>query len=196
MSHRNLSHLNGADQPSFDLAALFREHAAGLAGAVRGILGPRADEQEVLQEAFLRAWKALAAGTRPARPKAWVFVLTLNLARDLRRRAARRGNGTDWNEVDEMRLTTQEAGPDARLESEEAVAAARAAIYRLGEEEKEVFLLRVSGELSFDAIAENLGIPVGTAKTRMRAALGRLRQHLHAFAPDGGASYRTEGDAR
>ena len=179
-----------------DLAALFREHAAGLAGAVRGILGPRADEQEVLQEAFLKAWKARAAGTRPANPTAWVFVVTLNLARDLRRRMERRGSGMELDEVDEMSLTTKEPGPAARVEGREALVAAREAIFELEEEQKEVFLLRVSGELSFEAIAEALGIPVGTAKTRMRKALARLRHHLQAFAPDASGAIRIEGEAR
>ncbi len=182
--------------PAFDLAALFREHAAGLAGAVRGILGPRADEQEVLQEAFLKAWKARAAGTRPANPTAWVFVVTLNLARDLRRRSERRGSGMELNEVDEMTLTAKEPGPAAQVEGREALVAAREAIFGLEEEQTEVFLLRVSGELSFEAIAEALGIPVGTAKTRMRKALARLRHHLQAFAPDASGPIRIEGETR
>ena len=179
-----------------DLAALFQEHAAGLAGAVRGILGPRADVQEVLQEAFLRAWRARAEGSRPADAIAWVFVVTLNLARDLRRRRERRGSGMELNEVDEMRMTTREPEPSAAVESDEVLSAARTAIYELEEEVKEVFLLRVSGELSFEAIAESLGIPVGTAKTRMRRALQRLRRHLKSFAPETDGAIQIEGEAR
>lgn len=179
-----------------DLSGLFREHAARLAGAVRGILGPRADVQEVLQEAFLRAWKALAGGASPRDRSAWVFVLTLNLARDLRREQARRGQGMKLDEVDGMKLIAKEQEPHALLEGLETLSAARAAILKLEEDVKEVFLLRVSGELSFEAIAEALAIPVGTAKTRMRTALRRLRHHLADLAPGAGTAVSAEGEVR
>ena len=82
------------------------------------------------------------------------------------------------------------------LEGRETLSAARTAILKLEEDVKEVFLLRVSGELSFEAIAEALAIPVGTAKTRMRKALARLRHHLQAFAPDASGPIRIEGETR
>ncbi len=70
------------------LADLFRDNAAGLAGAARGVLGPGVDAQELLQDAFLKAWEAIRRGAYPRDPVAWVFVVTMNLARD-RRRSAR-----------------------------------------------------------------------------------------------------------
>jgi RNA polymerase sigma-70 factor (ECF subfamily) len=54
----------------------------------------------------------------------------------------------------------------------------RAAIADLREEEKEVFLLRQNGELTYEEIADLLSIPSGTVKTRMRLALERLRKVL------------------
>jgi len=177
--------------PPIDLQALFQRHADGLAGAVRGILGSRADVPELLQEAFLKAWRALEGGTTPSDPVGWVFVLTLNLARDQRRKALRRGPHLELDEVDEANLLTEKR-PDARMSQGETLAAARAAILTLPEDQKEVFLLRTSGELSFAAVAEALGIPVGTAKTRMRAALLALRERLATFAPEA----ELEGDLR
>ncbi len=174
-----------------DLEALFSRHAGGLAGAVRGILGANADVREVLQEAFLKAWRALSKGESPTEPVGWVFVLTLNLARDHRRKAQRRGPHLELDEVDEATLETRDR-PDARLSRDETLAAARTAIHALPDDQKEVFLLRTSGELSFSAVAEALGIPVGTAKTRMRAALVSLRQTLRSFAPE----TELEGDLR
>ena len=190
-----------ADEPELDLAVLFRANTPGLAGAVRGILGVRADVHEVLQEAFLRAWRAVEDGRRPSDPKAWIFVLTLNLARDELRRRRRRAPRTDIDEVDELRLQTTEPGPARRLEGAETLAAAREAIHALSGPEKEVFLLRASGELTFTAVAEALSIPVGTAKTRMRAALRELRARLARHAPPTGtpapdASIETQGEAR
>ncbi len=163
-----------------NLAALFAEHRHGLAAAVRGILGNRADVAEVLQESFLRAWRARDRLDRE--PVGFVYVVTLNLARDLRRRSAGR-DPLDLEEVPTVKLSSNDPPPHAAAEQDEAVAAARAAITRLDDAEKDVFFLRVSGGLTFTAVAESLGIPIGTAKTRMRSALAELRTSLRSHAP-------------
>lgn len=167
-----------------DLAELLLEHKSGLAGAVRGVLGPRADVREVLQDVYLRARRALDRGDDPQDRVGWLFVLTLNHSRDLRRKAQRRGSALDIEEVDEVELSTLAGAPDAAAHRNEAVAAARQAIHRLDDPLKEVFLLRVSAGLSFQGVADSLEIPIGTAKTRMRAALAKLRVSLSAFGPD------------
>lgn len=176
------------------LEEIFREHAEGLAGAVRGVLGRGCDEQELLQEAFLRAWRAVERGASPTDPVAWVFVLTLNLARDQGRQRGRRRLLHDLDEVDDVKLADRRTEPLQTLSRRETLEAAREAIHRLEESEQEVFLLRVSGGLSFEATAKALAIPVGTAKTRMRKALRQLRQTLAGFAQEAGIEIR--GEAR
>ncbi|MFT5151651.1 MAG: RNA polymerase sigma factor (sigma-70 family) [Planctomycetota bacterium] len=174
-----------------ELVMIFRTHASGLAGAVRGVLGPRADVREVLQESFLAAWSARSGLSELRDPVAWVFVLTLNRARDHARRTSRRGRELNLESAGIEEMNTQGmsaragAGPALQLEHAEAHAAAREAIVSLHESEKEVFLLRASGDRSFEGVAEALDIPVGTAKTRMRSALRKLRQSLAGHAPDG-----------
>jgi RNA polymerase sigma-70 factor (ECF subfamily) len=173
-----------------DLADLFRDHGEGLAGAVRGVLGS-ADTQEILQEAFLKALGALSNGFTPRHPVAWIFVITMNLARDHRRKEQRRNKGTaggtrvvqNLEDVNPMELQSKEPAPSAGLERAEALAAARNAIHDLRPKEREVFLLRTSAGLSFKEAAESLRIPVGTAKTRMRAALANLRRTLTPHMP-------------
>jgi RNA polymerase sigma-70 factor (ECF subfamily) len=167
-----------------ELAELFRIHRDGLAGAVRAVLGAPDDGAEVLQDAFLNALRALRRGHRPDDSVAWVFVITINAAKDRRRRIRRRLPVHGLEEVSDMELTAKDRPPGASAEVSEALGAARAAIARLDEPEKEVFLLRVSGGMTFEAAAAALRIPIGTAKTRMRAALARLRRDLDAFAPD------------
>jgi RNA polymerase sigma-70 factor (ECF subfamily) len=179
-----------------ELAQLFTRHASGLAGAVRGVLGTRADVREVLQEAFLRAWRASAAGRAPRDALPWVFVVTLNAARDERRAQARRAAPSSLDEMEAETMPTLEHAPGARLEHRESLDLARRAIVLLPDAEKEVFLLRASGELSFEAIAEALAIPIGTAKTRMRAALSRLRKRLASLAPEQAARIELRGDPR
>jgi len=173
--------------PQPALAELFQSHRQGLTGAVRGVLGGSADVAEVLQDAFLKCWTAALHGDAPRDPVAWIFVVTWNVAVDARRRGQRRPphatlDGT-LDEETEMKMAT-ETSPSAALERGEQLAAAQAAIEGLEDREKQVFLLRVSGGLTFEAVAEALAIPVGTAKTRMRKALQSLRRSLGISIPE------------
>ena len=164
------------------LSDLFQTHRSGLTGTVRSVLGGTADVPELLQDAFLKCWRAWQRGTRPDDPVAWIFVVTWNVTIDARRRRARRPRHETLEEDSALAPTTTMSASRA-LEQREAVTAAQAAVAGLADPEKQVFLLRVGGELSFDAIAQALAIPVGTAKTRMRSALMKLRTKLGAWRP-------------
>ena len=65
------------------------------------------------------------------------------------------------------------------LEDRETVERLRTALADLRQDEKEVFLLRQNGELTYEQIAEMRNAPVGTVKTQMRAALQKLRKVLN-----------------
>jgi len=163
------------------LEELFQAQRQGLAGAVRAVLGSSADCREVLQEAFLRCWPTWQRGERPRCPVAWIFVVTWNAAVDVRRRQRRRPASAALDEETLMQPVTETA-PDRAIEQRDEIARAQRAIERLADPEKQVFLLRVSGGLSFAAVAAALEIPEGTAKTRMRSALQRLRRALGVAA--------------
>jgi RNA polymerase sigma factor (sigma-70 family) len=160
-----------------NIAELFQTHRAGLAGAVRSVLGPTADVTELLQEAFLKCWRNWQQGTRPNDPVAWVFVVVWNVAIDARRRRQRQPVHETLDEETNVVPSTL-SSPSHALEQREAVARAQAAVAGLSDPEQQVFLLRVGGELTFEAVALALAIPIGTAKTRMRSALQKLRQTL------------------
>ena len=68
--------------------------------------------------------------------------------------------------------------PTRNLEEQESLAQLRQALLHLRDEEKEVFLLRQNGELTYEQIAELHNRPVGTIKTQMRSALQKLRKVL------------------
>ena len=79
-------------------------------------------------------------------------------------------------------LVSREAKSGADLEDEESLRLLRTAIAQLRTDEKEVFLLRQNGNLTYEQIAEIRQAPVGTVKTQMRSALMKLRLALN---PDG-----------
>lgn len=76
--------------------------------------------------------------------------------------------------------------PDEILEDRESITRLRAAITELRRDEKEVFLLRQNGDLTYEEIAEIRNQPIGTVKTQMRAAIAKLKKVLDpATAQDG-----------
>ena len=75
-------------------------------------------------------------------------------------------------------LASTDIAPDAAFEDREAVDRLKAALVELRPDEKEVFLLRQNGDLTYEQIAEIRNAPVGTVKTQMRSALIKLRKVL------------------
>jgi len=148
-----------------------------LAGTAYHVLGHREDAREAVQDAFLKCWKKRAEADQVANLEAWIFSVVLNTARDLRRRRrVRKADSLPPENV--MQASSPGLDPAHVTERREALARVRRAIHTLPEKEREVFLLRQNGDLTYQAIAEVLEAPVGTVKTRMRSALQRLRAVL------------------
>ena len=77
-------------------------------------------------------------------------------------------------------MAARDAGPEQTLERKETLDRLRGAIVALREEEKEIFLLRQSGELTYEEIAQLRSVPVSTVKTcRCGGALEKLRKVLN-----------------
>lgn len=164
------------------VSRVFRCLADRLAGTAYHVLGHREDAREAVQEAFVRCWRRRGDLASVADAEAWVFAVVLNTARDLRRR--RRVRRADALPPEETMAASTHADDPARVaEHREALARVRAAIARLPRDEREVFLLRQNGALTYAAIAGVLELPEGTVKTRMRRALGRLRLALTVPSP-------------
>jgi RNA polymerase sigma-70 factor (ECF subfamily) len=140
------------------------------------LLGNAEDAQDVAQEAFLRCWRTQEGLPEIHNLRAWIFRVGLNAAKDLQRSAWRR-RVKPLLGADAM-PTTDNASPLTALEEQERLHCLRQALLHLRPEEKEVFLLRQNGELTYEQIAELHDRPVGTVKTQMRSALQKLRKIL------------------
>jgi RNA polymerase sigma-70 factor, ECF subfamily len=162
--------------PPEKLLRAFNELRDELVSTLWYILGNRDDAQDMAQEAFLKCWRAQASLKDVRDLRAWIFRVGLNAAKDLQRsawyRRAKLMNG------DEGMLAGHETPPAQTVEDMEAKEKLRRGIMTLREEEKEVFLLRQNGDLTYEQIAEIRQSPVGTVKTQMRSALQKLRQYM------------------
>ena len=149
------------------LDSLYRRVGPLLLAYLRGHVGRRGDAEELLQETFVIAARQPDALAAADSPRAWLFGIARNLARDhLRRRRSRDMAALDADPAAEA------VEPDDRLD------AMRSAIGRLPEPQREVLELRLAQELSYAEIAEALAIPVGTVRSRLHHAVAALRAAL------------------
>ncbi len=140
------------------------------------VLGNKDDAQDIAQEVFLRCWRAREELPEVHNLRAWIFRVGLNAARDMHRSAWKRRAKPLLGA--ELMPHLQQPSPLHELEERESLEQLRAALLELRPEEKEVFLLRQNGELTYEQIAETFDRPVGTVKTQMRSALQKLRKVL------------------
>jgi RNA polymerase sigma-70 factor (ECF subfamily) len=158
------------------LVRAFNELRDELVSTLWFLLGNREDAQDVAQEVFLRCWRTQDRLAGVQNLKAWIFRVGLNAARDVQRSAWRRRVKT-LNGAENMPMVVDHP-PGQALEEQETLHRLRDALINLRPEEKEVFLLRQNGELTYEQIAELRERPVGTVKTQMRSALQKLRAVL------------------
>lgn len=140
------------------------------------MLGNQEDAQDMAQEVFLRCWRTQENLPEVQNLRAWIFRVGLNAARDLQRSAWRRRVKPLLGA--EIMPPMECSSPAGELEERESLDQLRQALMSLRPEEKEVFLMRQNGEMTYEQIAEVSNRPVGTVKTQMRAALQKLRKVL------------------
>lgn len=158
------------------LEAAFARFQDELLGTLYFLVGNREDARDALQESFIKCWRHREKLVEVDNLKAWIFRIALNTGRDLRETAWRRKRKSMSG--DEAMIRCQSRGPLQEAERDERMARLRDAVRTLRSEEQEVFLLRQNGQMTYDEIAESIGIPTGTVKTRMRLALAKLRGAL------------------
>jgi RNA polymerase sigma-70 factor (ECF subfamily) len=167
---------NGVCPPDDLLARTFNDLRDELISTLLFVLGNRDDAQDAAQEAFVKCWGIRAQIPEIRNLRAWIFRVGFNTAKDMQRSAWHRRARPLRGE--QFMLTGSEPTPGQTLEWKESVECLRRAIHHLRQDEKEVFLLRQNGEMTYEQIAELRRCPVGTVKTQMRAALGKLRKYL------------------
>lgn len=138
-----------------------------------------ADAEDVVQEAFVRYWRHQRH--LPGEPLPLLVTSARRAAVDLARRDLRR------NRRDEVAMAADNDRPwfTGTLEQDERRQGIEAAIRQLPAEQREVLVLKIWGELTFQQIAAELEIPTNTAASRYRYAVAALRQTLTAAGQHG-----------
>ena len=161
-----------ADGDERALGALYDRFGRVAYGLALRILRDRALAEDAVQEAFLAVWRSADAYRRErAKPGTWILTLVHRRAVDLVRREDRRRG----DPLDEAPEAVGDAVPDqADLREQRAVV--QQALVTLPTEQREALELAYYGGYTQSELAERLGVPLGTVKSRMFAGLTRLRE--------------------
>jgi RNA polymerase sigma-70 factor, ECF subfamily len=165
---------------------VFEEHERGVHAAALRILGNPAQAQDVVQDVFLRIWRRPGSfDSNRGEIGSYLRMMARSRALDLWREGQAAGRASD-------RLTVVVSGEEGRLEDQPAAVlerddtreTVREALRLLPEPQREALVLAYWGGLTADQIARREHVPLGTAKSRIRLGLARLRQECPALALD------------
>lgn len=190
-------HRGGDDEALREL--IVRYHDDLLRFLVRLLGGNRAAADDVFQEAFLQVHLAAESFDASRRFRPWLFTIAANKARDLLRKNGRRqtlelsapigGQGGDGGTYIDL-VQVAAASPDAGLDAEEQNAMVQRALNALSPSLREVLLLAYFQRMSYAQIADEIGIPLGTVKSRLHSAVAKFAAAWKRLASGngGGAS--------
>ena len=168
---------------------LLGRHRKSVFNFILRYVGDKETAEDLLQETFMRVIKGAEAYKRQAKFTTWLYTIARNLCVDqTRRRKHRRHASLDApmaSEADSGTLLDvipgNEMASDRKTVNKALYARLQGAIASLGEEQREVFLMREFLDMPFKQIAEVVGVPENTVKSRMRYALEKLRLDLDEY---------------
>ncbi|BAD39166.1 RNA polymerase ECF-type sigma factor [Symbiobacterium thermophilum IAM 14863] len=185
MSPRDETLAFAAQQGDMDaFAALVERHKGRVYRTLYQVVGDAADAQDLAQEVFVKVFRNLGSYRGDAAFTTWLHRVTLNVAFDWLRARKRRPLTVPLEpppgeeEHRQADLPSPEAGPEELTLREERRRRLRDAIDRLSPDYKEVVLLYHFYHLSYQQIADRLGVPVRTVETRLYRARANLKRML------------------
>src|SRR5216117_2142829 len=168
------NHAQKAELASFEEAIL--PHLDAGHNLARWLLRNEQDAQDVVQEAYLRAFKSFG-GFHGSNGRAWLLTIVRNTSYTLLKKNRAVDLTTTFDE--EVHATGHEsAGPVTILEHAEDTELIRGAVDELPAEFREILILRHQEDLSYKEIGEILKVPTGTVMSRLARARAKLREYL------------------
>jgi RNA polymerase sigma-70 factor (ECF subfamily) len=177
--------VRAGDLASFE--QLMRRNNARVYRAARAILRDDSEAEDVMQDAFVRAYEHLHEFEGRARFSTWLTRIAVHEAL-ARVRRGKRLTALDAHVQEPAMITRPESSPEQQVSDVEMRAAIEAAVAKLPEDFRSVFVLRAVEGMSGAETAECLGIPEETVKTRLHRARTRIQEMLRR---DVEAEYRS-----
>lgn len=169
----------------------FQQYRERLLPMVEDILGSNLEAEEVIQDAFLRAYRALPAFKGNSQLYTWVYRIAVNLAKNRRRSTFRRGESIALSDIEyEPNGSYLEMSPDSYLPfhnmiRQEIHKLLNISLSQLSPDIRQVVILRHCEDLSYEEIARMLQCPVGTVRSRLFRARRSLRSIINRSGENG-----------
>jgi RNA polymerase sigma-70 factor (ECF subfamily) len=166
----------GSDDPE-SATAFVRRFQGRIFGLVVTILGNPKDAEEAAQETFVRAWRhASAYDPRRGAVATWLLTIARNVAIDMLR--VRKPDPIDPEGIASFEMSLVDRRQDEHNPSIEDADMLRAALRGLPEDQRRALVLAAFYGRTAREIGEMDGVPIGTVKTRIRAAMFKLRSAM------------------
>ena len=151
-----------------------------------GILGREDEARDAAQETFVAAYRNLSNFRGDAKVSSWLHRIAVNQCVTRQRRAKVRGEISFEFVQDEGReqFAAADGSPANVTEEGQRAEAVRRAVAALPQELREVVVLKEFEDLTFQEIADALGVPLSTVKSRLYTALKQLRMRLEKFGAE------------
>jgi RNA polymerase sigma-70 factor, ECF subfamily len=153
---------------------LLREHGPKLMAMLRGLCRQSSDADDVFQETAIRVWRNFANRPRIRNPRGWLLTIGYRAYADWLESHKRLFDGEDAALVGDSKMATSIQIAERRDECNRV----QDAVEELGEDSRRIVVLHYSGGLTLREIATANGLPIGTVKSRLNAALIQLRRLL------------------
>ncbi len=142
----------------------------------------RKDAEDVTQDTFLRAYENLVKYPKEVKLKPWLMTICVNLCRNLAKKK-KSFNFSDMGREDDDRqfvdtVKCKEMGPRKKVLKKEMAAWVKKGVKKLKPKYQIVIHLRFIEDLSYNEIAETLGLPINTVKVHLNRAKKQLKTHL------------------
>ena len=168
---------------------LLGRHRKAVFNFILRYVGDKETAEDLLQETFMRVIKGADAYKRQAKFTTWLYTIARNLCVDQTRRRKHRkhasldapmGSDDDSGTLLDV-VASGEMASDRKSVNKQLYQRLQGAIGALSEEQREVFLMREFLDMPFKQIADVVGVPENTVKSRMRYALEKLRLDLDEY---------------
>ncbi|MCH8560149.1 sigma-70 family RNA polymerase sigma factor [Nesterenkonia sp. DZ6] len=191
LAREGVSSMDPEDDKPFDVREAFAEHGGALFSFALNALGDRAEAEDCVQEAFIRAWRNRERySSSRGSVRTWLFAIVRNLVIDCLRARARRPAPSDAEKIEwASEPVTEDLLIVERLVLYESLAT-------LTFEHREVIAAVQLDGVGYQELSEQTGVPVATLRTRMYYGLRSLRMALGGNAHDGGDSFAAGGAHR
>ena len=161
---------------------IFERYSRPVISFIFDLVNDRALAEELTQETFVRAFRAIRTMRRETKLSTWLFGIARNVARESLRAKARTNNHLHLADKAVLDLSDDKPAPVEGVLSKELNDVIRRSLAALDEDKRLVFTLKVLHQCSYEEIAEITGFSIAKLKTDLHRARAEMRRRVGSYA--------------